>query len=58
MLAAPPGTPFVHFSVTPARPPGESPVLDEHTDEVLAELRLDPETVAAIKQETADRARG
>jgi crotonobetainyl-CoA:carnitine CoA-transferase CaiB-like acyl-CoA transferase len=58
MMAAPPGTPFVHFSVTPARAPGESPVLDEHTDEVLAELRLDPETVAAIKEETADRARG
>ncbi len=58
MVAAPPGTPFLHFSVTPARPPGEAPVLDEHTDEVLAELRLDDETVAAIKQETANRARG
>jgi crotonobetainyl-CoA:carnitine CoA-transferase CaiB-like acyl-CoA transferase len=58
MVAAPPGTPFLHFSVTPARPPGESPVLDEHTDEILAELRLDDETVAAIKKETADRARG
>jgi hypothetical protein len=33
-------------------------VLDEHTDEVLAELQLDDETVAAVKQETADRARG
>ena len=58
MVAAPPGTPFLQFSVTPARPPGEAPVLDAHTDEVLAELRLDDETVAAIKQETADRARG
>jgi crotonobetainyl-CoA:carnitine CoA-transferase CaiB-like acyl-CoA transferase len=58
MIAAPPGTPFLHFSVTPARPPGEAPVLDEHTDDVLAELRLEDETVAAIKQETANRARG
>jgi crotonobetainyl-CoA:carnitine CoA-transferase CaiB-like acyl-CoA transferase len=58
MVTAPPGTPFVHFSVTPARPPGEAPVLDEHTDEVLAELRLDDKAVAAIKEETANRARG
>jgi crotonobetainyl-CoA:carnitine CoA-transferase CaiB-like acyl-CoA transferase len=58
MVAAPTGTPFLHFSVTPARPPGEAPVLDEHTDEILAELRLDDEKVAAIKQETANRARG
>jgi crotonobetainyl-CoA:carnitine CoA-transferase CaiB-like acyl-CoA transferase len=58
MMAAPPGTPFVHFSVTPARPPGEAPVLDEHTDEVLVELRFDDKTVAAIKEETANRARG
>jgi crotonobetainyl-CoA:carnitine CoA-transferase CaiB-like acyl-CoA transferase len=58
MVAAPPGTPFLHFSVTPARPPGEAPVLDEHTDEVLAELRLDDESLAAIKEETANRARG
>lgn len=58
MFAAPPDTPFLQFSVTPARSPGEAPVLDEHTDEVLAELRLDEETVAAIKEETADRARG
>jgi crotonobetainyl-CoA:carnitine CoA-transferase CaiB-like acyl-CoA transferase len=57
MVAAPPGVPFVQFSVTPARPPGEAPVLDEHTDEVLAELRLDDETVAAIREETADRDR-
>jgi crotonobetainyl-CoA:carnitine CoA-transferase CaiB-like acyl-CoA transferase len=57
MVAAPPGTPFVRFSGTPARPPGEAPVLDEHTDEVLAELRLDDETVAAIKEETSNRAR-
>jgi hypothetical protein len=33
-------------------------VLDEHTDEVLAELRLDDESLAAIKEETANRARG
>ncbi len=58
MVVAPPGTPFLQFSVTPARPPGEAPVLDEHTDVVLAELRLDDETVAAIKEETANRARG
>jgi crotonobetainyl-CoA:carnitine CoA-transferase CaiB-like acyl-CoA transferase len=58
MVTAPPGTAFVHFSDTPARPPGEAPVLDEHTDEVLAELRLDDQTVAAIKEETANRARG
>jgi crotonobetainyl-CoA:carnitine CoA-transferase CaiB-like acyl-CoA transferase len=58
MMAAAPGTPFVQFSVTPARPPGEAPELGEHTDEVLAELRLDHATVAAIKEETANRARG
>lgn len=58
MVAAPPGTPFVRFSVTPARPPGEAPVLGEHTDDVLAELGLDDEMVAAIKEETANRARG
>ncbi len=58
MAGAPPGSPFLHFSVTPARPPGEAPVLDEHTDAVLAELHLDDETVAAIKEETANRARG
>jgi crotonobetainyl-CoA:carnitine CoA-transferase CaiB-like acyl-CoA transferase len=58
MMTGPPGAPFVHFSVTPARPPGEAPVLDEHTDEVLAELCLDEAAVAAIKRETADRARG
>jgi crotonobetainyl-CoA:carnitine CoA-transferase CaiB-like acyl-CoA transferase len=58
MVAAPPGTPFLQFSATPARPPGEAPVLDEHTDEVLAELRLDDESLAAIKEETANRARG
>jgi crotonobetainyl-CoA:carnitine CoA-transferase CaiB-like acyl-CoA transferase len=58
MMAAAPGTPFVQFSVTPARPPGEAPELGEHTDEVLAELRLDHATVAAIREETANRARG
>jgi crotonobetainyl-CoA:carnitine CoA-transferase CaiB-like acyl-CoA transferase len=58
MVAAPPGTPFVQFSATPARPPGEAPLLDQHTDEVLVELRLDDATVAAIKEETASRARG
>jgi crotonobetainyl-CoA:carnitine CoA-transferase CaiB-like acyl-CoA transferase len=58
MVAAAPGTPFVQFSATPARPPGEAPVLGEHTDEVLAELRLGDETLARIKEETADRARG
>jgi crotonobetainyl-CoA:carnitine CoA-transferase CaiB-like acyl-CoA transferase len=58
MMAAAPGTPFVQFSVTPARPPGEAPELGEHTDEVLAELRLDQATVAAIKEETTNRARG
>jgi crotonobetainyl-CoA:carnitine CoA-transferase CaiB-like acyl-CoA transferase len=58
MVAAAPGTPFVQFSVTPARPPGEAPELGEHTDEVLAELRLDHAAVAAIEEETANRARG
>jgi crotonobetainyl-CoA:carnitine CoA-transferase CaiB-like acyl-CoA transferase len=57
MVAAPPGTPFVQFSGTPARPPAEAPVLDENTDEVLAELRFDDEFVAAIKEETSNRAR-
>ncbi len=58
MVAAAPGTPFVQFSVTPARPPGEAPKLGEHTDEVLAELGLDHAMVAAIEEETAYRARG
>jgi crotonobetainyl-CoA:carnitine CoA-transferase CaiB-like acyl-CoA transferase len=58
MMTGPPGAPFVHFSLTPARPPGEAPVLGEHTDAVLAELELDEDTVAAVKEETANRARG
>jgi crotonobetainyl-CoA:carnitine CoA-transferase CaiB-like acyl-CoA transferase len=58
VVAAPADTPFLQFSVTPARVPAEAPVFDEHTDEVLAELQLDGETLAALKEETANRARG
>jgi crotonobetainyl-CoA:carnitine CoA-transferase CaiB-like acyl-CoA transferase len=49
--------PFVHFSATPASVPGEAPELGEHTDEVLAELGLPDDVVAAVHAECADRAR-
>jgi crotonobetainyl-CoA:carnitine CoA-transferase CaiB-like acyl-CoA transferase len=58
LLTAPADTPFLQFSATPASVPGESPVLDEHTDEVLAELDLPADVIAAIKAETENRARG
>jgi crotonobetainyl-CoA:carnitine CoA-transferase CaiB-like acyl-CoA transferase len=57
-VAAAADRPFIEFSATPASVPGEPPVLDEHTAEILAELNLNEDQVAAIKEETANRARG
>ena len=57
-FAAAADRPFIEFSATPASVPGESPALDEHTDEILAELDLSDDRIAAIKEETANRARG
>jgi crotonobetainyl-CoA:carnitine CoA-transferase CaiB-like acyl-CoA transferase len=57
LVTAPADTPFLHFSATPASVPGEAPLLGEHTDEVLAELGLTTDVIAAIKTETANRAR-
>lgn len=37
------------FGATPARLGGPSPALGQHTDELLAELGLDPERVAALR---------
>ncbi len=57
-LTAPPETPFLTFSATPASVVSEAPTLGEHTDEVLAELGLGPDLVDAVRAETANRARG
>ena len=51
-------SPFLTFSLTPASVPGEAPRVGEHTDEVLAELDLAAEVVAAIHEECANRSRG
>jgi crotonobetainyl-CoA:carnitine CoA-transferase CaiB-like acyl-CoA transferase len=47
----------LQFSMTPASVPGEAPLLDEHTDEVLAEVGLAADLIAAVKAETDNRAR-
>jgi crotonobetainyl-CoA:carnitine CoA-transferase CaiB-like acyl-CoA transferase len=57
-FTAPADTPFLTFSVTPASVSGEAPTLGAHTDEILAELRLPDDVVAAIQDECANRARG
>ena len=49
--------PFLEFSHTPASVLGEAPRLGEHTDEVLAELVLSDDVIAAIHDECANRAR-
>jgi crotonobetainyl-CoA:carnitine CoA-transferase CaiB-like acyl-CoA transferase len=43
--------PFINFSLTPARVPERAPDVGEHSDEVLSELHLAPEVVAAIRSE-------
>jgi crotonobetainyl-CoA:carnitine CoA-transferase CaiB-like acyl-CoA transferase len=55
---APADTPFLTFSVTPASVSRDAPPLGAHTDEILAELRLPDDVVAAIHDECANRARG
>ena len=57
LLTAAADTPFLSFSLTPASVPGEAPELGEHTDEILAELDLSADVVAAIHEECANRAR-
>ena len=57
LVTAPADTPFVAFSATPAGVPGEAPTLGEHTGEILAELDLPEDVVAAVHDECADRAR-
>ncbi len=49
--------PYLEFSRTPASVLGEAPRLGEHTEDILAELALPDNVIAAIHEECANRAR-
>jgi formyl-CoA transferase/CoA:oxalate CoA-transferase len=45
----------IHLSATPPRPWGYPPSIGEHSDEVLAELGYDAETIRALRAAGAVR---